>query len=300
MKELILTLMDHKGLVRALIGLAIFFVVASVGVFAVRTFGTTSPHKETKKEKKSDDIKLSKEDKETIDDYTNDTKQLVALLQSNSWIATNGEKSIDFGDNTITVIDPGSSKSNSKPKSFVIQSMTQETEDGTGNEIYNCSIEINGKSHLLMVTKPKSSSDITVAINLSDTGLNQFVRVQSASDLKVTGFDANMEEALMGFEETKQFGINFFKNFVAVCLSGGVMAFGLYIFPYLVASIFQSSNLASGSGAATTLMIESIAGAGTGWVGSSSFTFLKLIAMVICLGFLMLKSGSIAKDVLGG
>ena len=88
------------------------------------------------------------------------------------------------------------SKSNSKPKSFVIQSMTQETEDGTGNEIYNCSIEINGKSHLLMVTKPKSSSDITVAINLSDTGLNQFVRVQSASDLKVTGFDANMEEAL--------------------------------------------------------------------------------------------------------
>lgn len=106
--------------------------------------------------------------------------------------------------------------------------------------------------------------------------------------------------SLMGFEETKQFGINFFKNFVAVCLSGGVMAFGLYIFPYLVASIFQSSNLSSGSGAATTLMIESIAGAGTGWVGSSSFTFLKLIAMVICLGFLMLKSGSIAKDVLGG
>lgn len=198
MKELILTLMDHKGLVRALIGLAIFFVIASAGVFAVRTFGTTSPHEETKKEKKSDDIKLSKEDKETIDDYTNDTKQLVALLQSNSWIATNGEKSIDFGDNTITVIDPGSSKSNSKPKSFVIQSMTQETEDGTGNEIYNCSIEINGKSHLLMVTKPKSSSDITVAINLSDTGLNQFVRVQSASDLKVTGFDTNMEEALGG------------------------------------------------------------------------------------------------------
>ena len=96
---------------------------------------------------------MSKEDKETIDDYTNDTKQLVALLQSNSWIATNGEKSIDFGDNTITVIDPGSSKSNSKPKSFVIQSMTQETEDGTGNEIYNCSIEINGKSHLLMVNQ---------------------------------------------------------------------------------------------------------------------------------------------------
>lgn len=183
MKELILTLMDHKGLVRALIGLAIFFVVASVGVFAVRTFGTTSPHEEIKKEKKSDDIKLSKEDKETIDDYTNDTKQLVALLQSNSWIATTGEKSIDFGDNTITVIDPGSSKSNSKPKSFVIQSMTQETEDGTGNEIYNCSIEINGKSHLLMVTKPKSSSDITVAINLSDTGL-QCMKSSTASSNK--------------------------------------------------------------------------------------------------------------------
>lgn len=53
MKELILTLMDHKGLVRALIGLAIFFVVASAGVFAVRTFGTTSPHEETKKENRS-------------------------------------------------------------------------------------------------------------------------------------------------------------------------------------------------------------------------------------------------------
>ena len=98
--------------------------------------------------------------------------------------------------------------------------------------------------------------------------------------------------SLMGFEETKQFGINFCKNFVAVCLSGAIIAFGLYVFPYLITSVFQDSTTSAAAGIVLT--------AATNGVAPASIAFIKLTAMVVCLGFVMMKSGSMAKDILGG
>lgn len=87
--------------------------------------------------------------------------------------------------------------------------------------------------------------------------------------------------ALLGFEQTRQFGIGFIKNFVALVLAGAVMVFILFCFPLLVNAAIAAGRL----------------GTGTSFVpGLGPVT---LIAMCLLLIIGMLKSGSIARSVLG-
>lgn len=88
--------------------------------------------------------------------------------------------------------------------------------------------------------------------------------------------------ALLGFEETRSMGINFFKNFAAVCLAGSILVFLLAIFPVVYSAFVGSGgNLVDGDGIITGFLVKSI-----------GIPILFIIAMV--------KSGAWARDILGG
>jgi hypothetical protein len=90
--------------------------------------------------------------------------------------------------------------------------------------------------------------------------------------------------ALMGFEETRHMGINFVKNFVALCLAGTIMMFVLTCFPMLVNMVAADMTQA----------------ASPSDVGNFILWPLKLIAMCLLLILSLMRSGSWAKDILGG
>lgn len=92
--------------------------------------------------------------------------------------------------------------------------------------------------------------------------------------------------ALMGFDETRSFGVNFCKNFVAVCLAGAVMAFALLAFPALASGVVTDTV-----SLAPSFFSDQVQGL---------LVFVKLFAICIVLIFVMVKSGSIARDILGG
>ena len=88
--------------------------------------------------------------------------------------------------------------------------------------------------------------------------------------------------ALLGFEETRSMGINFFKNFAAVCLAGSILVLLIAIFPVIyTAFVGSGGNLVNGDGIITGFLVKSI-----------GIPVLFMIAMV--------KSGSWARDILGG
>lgn len=85
--------------------------------------------------------------------------------------------------------------------------------------------------------------------------------------------------ALMGFEETRSFGINFCKNFVAVCLAGAIMVVIMYAYPVLMIGCASSdfSNI------------------------SDCFSYgAKALACIVMYIFALFKSGAWARDILGG
>lgn len=94
--------------------------------------------------------------------------------------------------------------------------------------------------------------------------------------------------AFMGFEETRSFGVNFCKNFVSVCLAGTIMAFALIAFPALATGIVGDSVVLSIAGDSVLPGIDAL------------LVFIQLIAIELVLIFIMVKSGSIARDILGG
>lgn len=87
--------------------------------------------------------------------------------------------------------------------------------------------------------------------------------------------------ALLGFEETRSMGIGFCKNFIAVCLAGAIMVFLLTIFPGLVSSLV-------------------IQGLGDVSAVSAAGNLAKIIGIPLLLILGLIKSGSWARDILGG
>lgn len=96
--------------------------------------------------------------------------------------------------------------------------------------------------------------------------------------------------SLLGFEETRQSGISFLKNFCAVALSGAIMIFSLILYPKILIAI-TVSNEGYGS------LITDIASGEI--VGDFATTLLKGLAVTFLAGFALVKSGSWAKELLG-
>ena len=91
--------------------------------------------------------------------------------------------------------------------------------------------------------------------------------------------------ALMGTEDTRQIGIGYVKNFVAVCLAGIIILVLLISFPIILGGL-NAANLGTGT------PIDGIA---------NGLTYaLQYLAMCILLILSLVKSGSWARDIVGG
>lgn len=91
--------------------------------------------------------------------------------------------------------------------------------------------------------------------------------------------------ALMGTEETRHIGIGYIKNFIAVCLAGVIILVLLIAFPIVLGGLNAANP-------GTETPIDSIA---------NGLTYaLQYLAMCILLILSLVKSGSWARDVLGG
>lgn len=90
--------------------------------------------------------------------------------------------------------------------------------------------------------------------------------------------------ALMGFEGTRQMGVGFLKGFASVCIAGSIMLFVLIAFPFIVASVVDFGVMDA-----------------MGVLGLSAvLNLLKVLAVCLLLIFALIKSGSTARDILGG
>lgn len=94
--------------------------------------------------------------------------------------------------------------------------------------------------------------------------------------------------SLLGFEETRQMGIGFLKNFASVCLAGAILLFLFVAYPFVLAG--SVSSLSAGN---DIMFLMSTGGA------DALINLLKGVAISVVLIILIVKSGSIAKEVLG-
>lgn len=144
---------------------------------------------------------------------------------------------------------------------------------------------------------------LLVALLSYATGLVAFVVASvvcyaRAWQLYVMGAFSSIPIALLGFEETRQSGISFLKNFAAAALSGAIIMFLLHVFP----TVLSSLALASAPDDTSSLLLG-LAGAATTGAPGTGFTILTLfewIALSIVLIIALVKSGSWAKEILGG
>ena len=90
--------------------------------------------------------------------------------------------------------------------------------------------------------------------------------------------------ALTSLDETRQMGVGYLKNFVAVCLAGVIILVLLVSFPIVLGGL----NAAS----AGVPVVDSI-------VGGLSYA-LQYLAMCVLLILSLVKSGSWARDIMGG
>ena len=91
--------------------------------------------------------------------------------------------------------------------------------------------------------------------------------------------------SLMSLDETRQMGVGYLKNFAAVCLAGVIILVLLVSFPIVLGGL----NAAT---AGTGTPIDSV-------VGGLSYA-LQYMAMCVLLILSLAKSGSWARDILGG
>lgn len=90
--------------------------------------------------------------------------------------------------------------------------------------------------------------------------------------------------ALMGFDGTRQMGVGFLKGFASVCIAGSIMLFVLIAFPFIVVSVVDFGVMDA-----------------MGVLGLSAIlNLLKVLAVCLLLIFALIKSGSTARDILGG
>ena len=90
--------------------------------------------------------------------------------------------------------------------------------------------------------------------------------------------------ALMSLDETRQMGVGYLKNFAAVCLAGIIILVLLVSFPVVLGGLDAAS--------AGVPVVDSI-------VGGLSYA-LQYLAMCILLILSLVKSGSWARDIMGG
>ena len=84
-------------------------------------------------------------------------------------------------------------------------------------------------------------------------------------------------------------GIGYLKNFAAVCLAGTILVFLLIAFPLIFKTILLA-GATTGSGAVPIITDAAL----------DVVIFVKMIGVLILMALAIIKSGSWARDILGG
>lgn len=136
---------------------------------------------------------------------------------------------------------------------------------------------------------------LSVIIGIVAYAISMVVALARSIQLYIYAAFSPIPVSLLGFEETKQIGIGYLKNFAAAALAGVVMMLILYLYPHVVSSLVVDSGglqkdelllLATGSAAGTETF--DMVGSVVKWLATS---------IVLILG--LVKSGSWAKEILG-
>ena len=109
--------------------------------------------------------------------------------------------------------------------------------------------------------------------------------------------------SLLGFDETRQMGVGYLKNFCSACLAGAVMVFLFASYPYILTAM--TTSLGADAGNLANLVTTGDMSV-TGAVDASLETvFAPVLAIITFIGLSILlvvgliKSGSWAKQILG-
>lgn len=126
---------------------------------------------------------------------------------------------------------------------------------------------------------------ISVAIGAVAYIIAFVVSMARALQLYVMAAFSPIPLSLLGFEESRQMGMGFLKNFAAVALAGAIMMFTMFAYPFLLASV---SGVDSGGLAAIA-----------NGTNDGIFSLLSVLAVAIMYIFALAKSGAWAREVLG-
>lgn len=94
--------------------------------------------------------------------------------------------------------------------------------------------------------------------------------------------------SMLCFDELRHWAMGFIKGFLSCCLSGFVMLFAITAYPYAMTSLLAGGEF-QGDVYAVTITSSTVAHSFTG-----------IVCVSLALGILCLRSGSYARDILGG
>ncbi|HEL0789915.1 TPA: hypothetical protein TU158_001845 [Streptococcus equi subsp. zooepidemicus] len=129
---------------------------------------------------------------------------------------------------------------------------------------------------------------ISYIIGLIAYLISLIVSMARGVQLYVMASFAPIPLSLLGFEETRQSGINFLKNFCALCLAGAIMMFMFISYPILITSTVA------------TLGSDAFYGIAQGTISTTPIFSLATwlaVSILLCIG--LVKSGAWAKEILG-
>ena len=135
-------------------------------------------------------------------------------------------------------------------------------------------------------------SILSVAVGVIAFVVTIVVAAARAVQLYVMAAFSPVPLALLGFDETRQMGIGFLKNFCAAALAGAIIMFLLMAYPLILTSTI------SATGADHALDFTDLI---TGQANADAFMgLLTFVGISLLLVMGLVKSGSWAKDILGG
>ena len=131
---------------------------------------------------------------------------------------------------------------------------------------------------------------ISWAVGLVFYAVSMVVALGRSVQLYVYAAFSPIPISLLGFEEAKQIGIGYLKNFAAAALAGVVMVLILYLYPHLVTALAVSGGLGKAEMLGLAQGVETF---------DSFGVIIKTIAVLITTMMGLVKSGSWAKEILG-
>ena len=102
--------------------------------------------------------------------------------------------------------------------------------------------------------------------------------------------------SFLGFEQTRQWGVGFFKNFLCVALSGTIIIVICFLAPYMISAVMGGQDVSQ----SLVTIVQLKAGGQWGYMDFMMNIGCKVIACYIIFIVGVMKSGSYARDILGG